>query len=232
MLCGSFFSARFKREFIVCAACCMLYSRFQPIWWAVYEKTKKKLLTKCDARSSLQDFVPVFRCLSSCYHSFLSFLIRVHVFDLMCCFFLFLFSTSDFFFFFVFCRFRLINQFVHFMLDKFAKLMVVVDDDVTRKPLSFRFSVHNTRYGIVKLEFEWMIFLCCVSVWLLFVPIDFNILYAISFMCFWFAQNWWFDLTPFRSRANMYIKLKMWFFSPWTTIAIWYFHKHPLALFC
>lgn len=35
--------------------------------------------------------------------------------------------------------FLLINQFVHFMLDKFAKLMVVVDDDVTTKPLSFRF---------------------------------------------------------------------------------------------
>lgn len=61
-------------------------------------------------------------------------------FDVCICFFC-CFPSSDSI---LFCRFRLINQFVHFMLDKFAKLMVVVDDDVTRKPLSFRFSAHNS----------------------------------------------------------------------------------------
>lgn len=62
-------------------------------------------------------------------------------FDVCICFFWCCFPSSDSI---LFCRFRLINQFVHFMLDKFAKLMVVVDDDVTRKPLSFRFSAHNS----------------------------------------------------------------------------------------
>lgn len=85
--------------------------------------------------------------------------------------------------------FLLINQFVHFMLDKFTKLMVVVDDDVTRKPLSFRFPS----------ELQAVPFVPFVPM----IPIFHSISGPLSHShVLLISQNWWFYLMVHRFRIS------------------------------